>query len=156
MGGPLRKCNLMGKVVNSPQLHPGGAVGVGEIRSPANLSPSRNQTTAFHYYGYRQLNPLTGRWLSRDPIEEAGGVNLYGFVGNDGSQRPSSEVIGNTLLKALGVDVGTTKWSYSRSGHAYCSAVTHENAKVTINIEENRSVLTEPLKQFSMPLSLSI
>lgn len=24
----------------------------------------------------------TGRWLSRDPIEEQGGVNLYGFVGN--------------------------------------------------------------------------
>jgi RHS repeat-associated protein len=41
-------------------------------------------TPAFHYYGYRQLNPLTGRWVSRDPIEEAGGVNLYGFVGNDG------------------------------------------------------------------------
>ena len=27
-------------------------------------------------------NPGTGRWLSRDPIEENGGVNLYGFVGN--------------------------------------------------------------------------
>jgi RHS repeat-associated protein len=39
--------------------------------------------SAFHYYGYRQLNPLTGRWVSRDPIEEDGGVNLYGFVGND-------------------------------------------------------------------------
>jgi hypothetical protein len=27
---------------------------------------------------------MTGRWPSRDPIEEDGGVNLYGFVGNDG------------------------------------------------------------------------
>ena len=27
---------------------------------------------------------LTGRWPSRDPIEEQGGLNLYGFVGNDG------------------------------------------------------------------------
>jgi hypothetical protein len=27
---------------------------------------------------------LTGRWPSRDPIEEEGGINLYGFVGNDG------------------------------------------------------------------------
>ncbi len=35
-------------------------------------------------YGYRYLDPLTGRWASRDPIEEQGGVNLYGFVGNDG------------------------------------------------------------------------
>ncbi len=29
-------------------------------------------------------NPSTGRWLSRDPIQEdEGGPNLYGFVGND-------------------------------------------------------------------------
>ncbi len=36
----------------------------------------------FIYYGYRYYNPSTGRWLSRDPIEEKGGLNLYGFVGN--------------------------------------------------------------------------
>jgi RHS repeat-associated protein len=36
------------------------------------------------YYGYRFYDPETGRWPSRDPIEEAGGANLYGFVGNDG------------------------------------------------------------------------
>jgi hypothetical protein len=29
-------------------------------------------------------NPSTGRWLSRDPIEEIGGHNLYGFLGNNG------------------------------------------------------------------------
>ena len=41
-------------------------------------------TTGLYYYGYRFYDPLTGRWPSRDPIEERGGVNLYGFVGNDG------------------------------------------------------------------------
>jgi RHS repeat-associated protein len=35
-------------------------------------------------YGYRYYDSATGRWPSRDPIEEDGGVNLYGFVGNDG------------------------------------------------------------------------
>jgi RHS repeat-associated protein len=35
------------------------------------------------YYGYRYYNPSTGRWLSRDPIGEEGGLNLYGFVGNE-------------------------------------------------------------------------
>lgn len=29
-------------------------------------------------------NPVEGRWCSRDPIGEQGGVNLYGFVANDG------------------------------------------------------------------------
>jgi uncharacterized protein RhaS with RHS repeats len=36
------------------------------------------------YYGYRYYDPKSGRWPSRDPIEEEGGMNLYGFVGNDG------------------------------------------------------------------------
>jgi uncharacterized protein RhaS with RHS repeats len=35
-------------------------------------------------YGYRHYSPKTGRFLGRDPIEEEGGMNLYGFVGNDG------------------------------------------------------------------------
>lgn len=38
-------------------------------------------------YGYRCYDPLTGRWPSRDPIGERGGINLYGFVGNDGVNR---------------------------------------------------------------------
>lgn len=35
-------------------------------------------------YQYRHYDPLAGRWPSRDPIEEEGGLNLYGFVENDG------------------------------------------------------------------------
>ena len=27
-------------------------------------------------------NPTTGRWFSRDPVEEQGGLNIYGFVDN--------------------------------------------------------------------------
>ena len=34
------------------------------------------------YYNYRHLNPLDGRWISRDPIEEEGGWNLFAFAGN--------------------------------------------------------------------------
>ena len=33
--------------------------------------------------GHRFYNPTTGRWLSRDPIVEKGGLNIYGFVSND-------------------------------------------------------------------------
>lgn len=29
-------------------------------------------------------DPQVGRWMSRDPIAENGGLNLYGFAGNDG------------------------------------------------------------------------
>jgi RHS repeat-associated protein len=39
--------------------------------------------TGLVYYGYRSYSPQLGRWISRDPIEERGGTNLYGMVGND-------------------------------------------------------------------------
>jgi RHS repeat-associated protein len=35
-----------------------------------------------YYYAYRFYDPVTGRWPSRDPIGEKGGVNLYGFIEN--------------------------------------------------------------------------
>ena len=35
------------------------------------------------WYGYRYYDPVTGRWPSRDPIGEKGGVNLYVMVYND-------------------------------------------------------------------------
>jgi RHS repeat-associated protein len=38
--------------------------------------------TGLVYYGYRYLNTGTGRWLNRDPLEEGGGVSLYGLCGN--------------------------------------------------------------------------
>jgi len=59
------------------------------VANPAAAQlPRSPKTQAFEgvvmYYGYRFYDPETGRWPSRDPIEEMGGINLYGFVGNDG------------------------------------------------------------------------
>jgi uncharacterized protein RhaS with RHS repeats len=41
------------------------------------------QTYPINLTLYRAYSPGLGRWLSRDPIGENGGLNLYGFVGND-------------------------------------------------------------------------
>jgi RHS repeat-associated protein len=59
------------------------------VANPAAAQlPRSPKTQAFEgvvmYYGYRFYDPETGRWPSRDPIAEDGGINLYGFVGNDG------------------------------------------------------------------------
>jgi RHS repeat-associated protein len=43
--------------------------------------------TGWLYYGYRYLDTMNGRWVSRDPIGEEGGLNLYGMGGNDGVNR---------------------------------------------------------------------
>lgn len=38
-------------------------------------------------FGHRYYDPGLGRFINRDPAEEAGGVNLYAFVGNDPANR---------------------------------------------------------------------
>jgi RHS repeat-associated protein len=37
--------------------------------------------TGCYYYGYRYYKD--GRWLSKDPLGEDGGINLYNYVGNN-------------------------------------------------------------------------
>ncbi len=65
-------------------------VATGPAAAPNNYrfstKPMDSEVTnaPLYYYGYRYYDSLTGRWPSRDPIEEKGGLNLYGFVGNDG------------------------------------------------------------------------
>jgi RHS repeat-associated protein len=55
----------------------------------ADANPIRFSTkyldgeTGLLYYTHRYYDAGKGRWPSRDPIEEAGGNNLYGMVGND-------------------------------------------------------------------------
>jgi len=52
--------------------------------NPFRFSTKRaNDTSDLVLYEYRAYNPDTGRWLSRDPIGERGGLNLSGFVDND-------------------------------------------------------------------------
>ena len=43
--------------------------------------------TSLYYYGHRFYSPVLRRWLTRDPIEEDGGLNLYGFCGNNAVNR---------------------------------------------------------------------
>jgi len=73
---PRRRCSLMA----------GARRGELAARKPSTASEWRGVTRSdgLAYYGFRYYDPKTGRWLSRDPIGEWGGVNPYGFCGNDG------------------------------------------------------------------------
>ena len=68
----------------SPRRRPPRPGNASSFRSLRPQKPSKMAENAVHVadYLYRYYDPLTGRWSSRDPIEEEGGVNLYGFVGN--------------------------------------------------------------------------
>ena len=41
-----------------------------------------DEETGLVYYIFRYYDPVTGRWMSMDPIGEEGGLNLYAFANN--------------------------------------------------------------------------
>lgn len=52
----------------------------GTLNQPYQFSTKPyDEKTGLSYYGYRFYAPLIGRWTNRDPLREAGGLNLYGF-----------------------------------------------------------------------------
>jgi hypothetical protein len=52
------------------------------LRRNPNLLPAKNlKIHPFHSYAFSEISVTY--WPSRDPIEEEGGLNLYGFVYND-------------------------------------------------------------------------
>jgi len=52
-------------------------------------TPRENRTSVTIFvldvsvYAFRYYSPQLGRFINRDPIEEEGGLNVYGFVGNN-------------------------------------------------------------------------
>ena len=72
-------------------------------KNPFRFSTKFNDNeTGLLYYGYRYYNPSTGRWKSRDPLEEQGDLNLFNFVGN----KPEGAI---DPLGLLGVQLFTCK-----------------------------------------------
>jgi RHS repeat-associated protein len=70
--------------------------------------------TGLYDYGLRPYSPELGRWVSRDPAQEDGGINLYGFIENDPVGR--QDLLGltqvGTILSAFMsyFDFGPTLW----------------------------------------------
>lgn len=65
--------------------------------------------SGLYYYGYRFYDPIDGRWISRDRIEERGGINLYSTVENDPINR--WDVLGLTCV-SVGVETSKTQSEY--------------------------------------------
>lgn len=56
----------------------------GSLDQPMRFSTKYfEEKIGLSYYGYRFYAPPIGRWLNRDPLQESGGINLYGFVEGD-------------------------------------------------------------------------
>ena len=73
----------------------GDALGVICSSSPCRLrtrprpksQQSRGLRPRVAYYGYRYYDPKTGKWPSRDPIEEEGGLSIYVMARNNAVNR---------------------------------------------------------------------
>jgi RHS repeat-associated protein len=77
----------------------------------------QDDETDLLYYGYRYYSPSTGRWLSRDPIEEDGGFNLYGFVNsNPVNSTDSLGLVIETSCDAIDDYLKSLGISYERTG----------------------------------------
>jgi RHS repeat-associated protein len=65
----------------------GNALALSGPLAEANLyrfsSKERHENSGLAYYGYRWYSPEVQRWITRDRIEEAGGLNLNQFVLNN-------------------------------------------------------------------------
>src|SRR5579871_1236752 len=89
----------------------------------AKVNPFRFSTkyqddeTDLLYYGKRYLRTSTGSWLSRDPMGERGGLNVYCFARNDGINffDPDGRITVTTLTKNPTSDCGSAevKWTFA-------------------------------------------
>lgn len=73
-----------GRVEENYTLRGGRLSGAGEIATSFGVQrlPSTSQP-GLAFFRNRFYDQQTGRWTQEDPIGVAGGVNLYGFVGNN-------------------------------------------------------------------------
>jgi RHS repeat-associated protein len=87
MGAPLRLVSASGATVWSADRATWGAAtvdGTPAISNPLRFSSQYyDEESGLHYNTQRYYDPETGRYISRDPIEEGGGLNTYLFAAND-------------------------------------------------------------------------
>jgi RHS repeat-associated protein len=78
----------------------GQAIAGTDIANPVLWNSRRyDEATRLFYYKYRHYISKLGRWPARDPIRERGGLNLYGFVGNNGLNNWDQLGLSDALVK---------------------------------------------------------
>lgn len=138
--GNITEClDATGEVAAHFKYDPFGNTTVASLLQTENLTletfqyrlstKPRDPATGLYYYGYRWYDPLTGRWPSRDPIGEDGGLNLYGFLGNGGVNK--SDRLGlycvQTSFKWIGeakIDSYRINWDSVGSGTKVATSLT--------------------------------
>lgn len=117
-----------------------GSVGAG-VDLPFRFSTKYlDEETGLYDYGYRFYSPSQGRFINRDPIEERGGLNLYGFVGNDPvSGIDALGLFGSGQTKAGGDWI----WVYRSVGDPHPKTHTRRTERVRVYVPQGHSDFPE-------------
>ena len=97
------------------------------------------------YYNYRHYSPALGRFLSRDPIEEQGGRNLYAFVGNNSVIQ--IDFLGNAapaLLLPLGITISAAEAAAAAMGLGVVACLNDSTCR-ELALRYTREGITEAL-----------
>ncbi|WP_444923581.1 RHS repeat-associated core domain-containing protein [Microbulbifer sp. DLAB2-AF] len=78
----------------------------GTLDQPFRFSTKRwDESTGLSYFGYRYYIPANSKWLTRDPIAESGGINIYEYVVGNPINRVDPEGLWANVLAGVGVRV---------------------------------------------------
>jgi RHS repeat-associated protein len=81
---------------------------------------TKEEIKGLYYYGYRFYSPGLGRWINRDPIQEAGGINIYAFVGNQSiNQIDENGLLGVVITGELNAEAGVGPYLSVGGGAEY-------------------------------------
>jgi len=74
------------------------ALGVDATGSPIQYTGRENDGTGLYFYRMRYYDPVLKRFISRDPIGLAGGMNEFGYVGGDPISRIDPSGLAATVV----------------------------------------------------------
>lgn len=83
LGSTRALTNESGGVVEQSQYEPFGESAGSSLTRYGFTGRERDELTGLLYYRDRWYDPQQGRFLTEDPIGFAGGLNTYGYVGNN-------------------------------------------------------------------------
>jgi RHS repeat-associated protein len=101
--------------------------------------------TGLSYYGFRFYSPSLGRWITRDPLRETGGINLYAYVLNNPVNAIDPE--GLVLWGQLGMGLLQAADATVMAGTAFAATV--GTAALTGNVPLAALIGAEMLPVFS-------
>jgi len=121
--------DAFGNVVTDWSAPGHNAAEISQIRFSTKF---QDPETGWLFYGYRWYDPVNGRWTAKDPIAEAGGLNLYGMVGNDAVN--SVDVLGHIILCNCQLDRAFKEFGVSNWNEEGSSDTVHRYTRTVENI----------------------